>query len=142
MPTEFVMVPVPNERVQEVYRLLASASIASSDASGQSDAAAEDAKWTDAEIARAYRESQDRMKRFLDYLASVDGKHVTAEETAAAVGYSRHQQAGMLGAFGHRVNSRYGRSSWFFDCLWSEERQEWTYSMDADAAKVVLALKG
>jgi hypothetical protein len=81
------------------------------------------------------------MKRFLDYLASVPRKPVTSEETAAAVGYTRHQQAGMLGAFGHRVKRRYGRSKWFFDYAWSGQRGAWAYSMGEAAAEVIRPLK-
>lgn len=82
------------------------------------------------------------MKRFLDYLASVPGRAVTSAETAEAVGYTRHQQAGMLGAFGHRVKGRYGRSTWFFENAWSGQRGTWTYSMGEAAAKVIRPLKG
>ncbi len=82
------------------------------------------------------------MKRFLDYLATVPGQPVTSEESATVVGYSRHQQAGMLGAFGHRVKGRHGRSTWFFEYAWSDQRGAWTYSMGEAAAKVLRALKG
>jgi hypothetical protein len=142
MAIEFIMVPVPRERVQEVYRLLATEPappvIAPTEGSSRDKAE----PWSDSEITRAYRESPDAMKRFLDYLASVAGKPVTSEETAAAVGYSRHQQAGMLGAFGRRVKHRYSRAHWFFQYTWSDERGWWTYSMEPAIAKVVRAAKG
>jgi hypothetical protein len=137
MTTEFIMVPVPRERVQEVYRLLATEpvipTVGSTDGSSSSTAE----PWSDGDIIRAYRESPGTMKLFLDYLASVAGKPVTAEETAKAVGYTRHQQAGMLGAFGRRVKNRYGRSTWFFTYGWNDQREEWTYSMEASVGKVL-----
>jgi hypothetical protein len=140
--TEFIMVPVPRERVQEVYRLLASEPTQA--AAALTEGVRNDAvvPWSDSEIARAYRESPERMRRFLDCLATVAGQPVTSEESAKAVGYSRHQQAGMLGAFGHRVKGRYGRSTWFFEYAWSDQRGAWTYSMGEAAAKVLRALKG
>lgn len=141
MVTEFIMVPVPRERVQEVYRLLAADPIPAG-ATSVETGAAEARPWSDAEVVRAYKDSAAKMKLFLDYLASVAGKPVTPEETASAVGYTRHQQAGMLGAFGHRVKRRYGRSTWFFEYKWSDERAEWTYSMDVRVAKVLRAIKG
>ncbi len=142
MATEFIMVPVPRERVQEVYRLLA---FEPTDSAAPPEDGARDVEvvpWSDEEIGKAYRESPERMKRFLDFLASVAGKPVTPEESAEAVGYSRHQQAGMLGAFGHRVKSRYGRSTWFFEYAWNDLRGARTYSMTEPTAKVLQTLKG
>jgi len=132
--TEFIMVPVPRDRVQEVYRLLATEPVLPTAAlTGEEEAE----PWTDSDITRAYRESPPRMKLFLDYLASMPGQAVTSEETAKAVDYTRHQQAGMLGAFGRRVKNRYGRSTWFFEYGWNDKRGEWTYSMEAGPAKVL-----
>jgi hypothetical protein len=141
MVAEFIMVPVPRERVQEVYRLLASDPMTSDSASADQAGAEDGAPWTNGEIARAYRESPERMKRFLDYLASMAGRPATSAETAQAVDYSPHQQAGMLGAFGHRVRSRYGKPRWFFAYEWSEQREAWAYSMGESAARVIRDLK-
>jgi hypothetical protein len=102
---------------------------------------AEVVPWSDAEIVRAYNESPQKMKLFLDYLASVPGKLVTAEETANAVGYTRHQQAGMLGAFGHRVKRRYRRPKWFFDYEWNDQRGDRVFSIEAAVAGVVRGIK-
>lgn len=142
MATEFIMVPVPRERVQEVYRLLASAP--GTPAAEEAEAAPDDTarRWSDAEIARAYRESPQKMKVFLEYLAGRPGQPATVEETAAAVGYTRHQQAGMLGAFGHRAKKRYGKEAWFIDYGWSGQRGAWAYTMFDDAAQVIRGLSG
>jgi hypothetical protein len=140
--TEFIMVPVPRERVQDVYRLLAAEPTQSATVAGAIARDDEGVPWSDGEIARAYRESPERMKRFLDYLVSVAGQPATAGETAKAVGYSRQQQAGMLGAFGHRVKGRYGRSTWFFDASWSDQHHAWIYTMGDAAAQVLRDLKG
>lgn len=142
MATEFIMVPVPRERVQDVYRLLASEPTQSVVAAAAVTRDDEGVPWSDREITRAYRESPEKMKRFLDYLVSVAGKPATAGETALAVGYTRPQQAGMLGAFGHRVKGRYGRSTWFFDASWSDRQGAWTYTMGQAAAKVLRDLNG
>jgi hypothetical protein len=77
------------------------------------------------------------MKRFLDFVATRPGVGVNTEESAAAVGYTRHQQAGMLGAFGRRVKGRYGQAHWFFDYRWSGDRSAWTYVMNDVVAKIV-----
>jgi len=138
--TEFIMVPVPRERVQEVYRLLAVDPVPPGALSAEATTA-EVVPWSDAEIVRAYNESPQKMKLFLDYLASVPGQSVTAEETAKAVGYTRHQQAGMLGAFGHRVKRRYSRSTWFFTYEWNDQRGDGLYSMEAAVAGVVRDIK-
>lgn len=141
MTTEFILVPVPRERVQEVYRLLAQEPAPAGVVGAQETPAAQPGSWTEADIVTAYRESPEKMKLFLDYLASSPGQSFTSAETANAVGYTRQQQAGMLGAFGHRAKRRYGRSSWFITYLWSGERSAFVYSMDLHAAKVIRDLK-
>jgi len=141
MATEFIMVPVPRERVQEVYRLLAQEPAAAGVA-GAPETPAAPGSWTEAEIVTAYRESSEKMKVFLDCLASSPGQSFTSAETAKAVGYTRSQQAGMLGAFGHRAKRRYGKPTWFMTYTWSGERGEFVYTMDLAAAKVIRDFKG
>ena len=139
---EYIMVPVPRERVQEVYRLLAGEP-APAEALRQEVATAQSDSWSDSEVVRAYRESPAKMKLFLDFLAKNPGEQgLTSEETANAVGYTRQQQAGMLGAFGNRVKRRYGHGTWFFKYLWSGERAAFVYSIDPRPAKIIEAAKG
>lgn len=121
MATEFVMVPVPADRMREVYALLAgmpAGASAGAAASAIGQPAALHGGWTARMIERAYQESPDPMKRFLDFLASNAGRVVSSDETAKAVGYSPQQQAGMLGAFGHRTRSRYQLETWFFEATY------------------------
>lgn len=130
---EFIMVPVPKNRVQEVYKLLAGPP-----SDGPSAAPPPtDGDWTDEMIMRAYKESPATMKRFLRHLANAAGKTFTSEALGTAVGYSSRQQAGMLGAFGNRVKQRYGQATWFFAADRDPETGTFVYRMDPRAAKIV-----
>jgi hypothetical protein len=106
MSAEFVMMPVPVDRVQEVYELLArpSAAIGAGTADGVS---VMPLPWSDEFLRRAYKESSAAMKAVLDTLASRPGETVSVVDLAAATGLDRGKVPGVLGAFGRRWNHRY-----------------------------------
>lgn len=138
---EFVMVPIPTDRVMEVYAFLA----------GEAAGAGAEAPLalptitpapgpaTDpAVISRAYRESPDRMKAFLNYLGDRPGQAVSSREIGEAIGYNWNQVAGMLGAFGRRWEHRYkAAGSWFFEAKWNFGEKHMDYRMPEDAAAVM-----
>ncbi|MFL5833961.1 MAG: hypothetical protein ACJ76B_08265 [Solirubrobacterales bacterium] len=67
--------------------------------------------WDRSTVQRAYRESADRLRDLLDFLASNPNREVSAPELADAIEakYGWNTVAGMLGAFGRRSVNRYGR---------------------------------
>lgn len=98
---------------------------------------------TPALIRRAYEESPPAMMRFLDYLTAHAGRLVSNDEVADAMGVSRPQLAGVLGAFGRRWANRYQQrnSKWFFDAEWVADgasgEWKWHYRMPTDVADVI-----
>lgn len=67
--------------------------------------------WDGELVARAYRESGDRMRQLLRFLASKPGVEVSASELAASIQarYGWNTVAGMFGALGRRSANRYAR---------------------------------
>lgn len=104
---QFVYVPVLAHRVQEVYSLLAQAPAGKHEPSPRSGP---DSGWTEQLVRRMFNESGDPMQHMLRMLAEADGEEVSTNEIATALGLSKGASsvAGMAGAIGRRVNSRYG----------------------------------
>jgi hypothetical protein len=98
-------------------------------------------------IRRAYEESPPAMKRFLDYLTEHAGRYVPNDEVADAVGVSRQQLAGVLGAFGRRWANRYQQrhAKWFFDAEWMADATngdwKWHYRMPTDAVGLIRSVR-
>jgi hypothetical protein len=96
-------------------------------------------------VEKAYSESPPAMKRFLLYLSEHADRHVPNDEIASAIGVTRPQLAGVLGAFGRRWANRYQQRNrnWFFDARWIQEANsgdwKWHYRMPKDAAQVILS---
>jgi uncharacterized protein DUF6416 len=129
---EYVQVPVPVDRVQEVYGLLAKPARAG--APQTKNGAAE---WAKDGIVRMYRESPEPMRAALDYLAANPGREVSSDEMANAVGQSPKQWSGVLGAFGHRLSSRYRWTQWPFERRWSTSANRTVYAMTAEVAEII-----
>lgn len=111
---QFINVPVPASRVQEVYALLGQppageAAIGLPHAAEQDDSPIK--PWDDESIRRMFRESPDSMKDMLLLLAKHGGEELSTNEIAAELGLSKGAQsvAGMAGALGRRVSNRYQR---------------------------------
>ena len=68
--------------------------------------------WDRDMVRRAYRESADKMRNLLGFLAENPDREVSSYEIAEAIGakFGWNTVAGMLGAFGRRCANRYGRS--------------------------------
>ena len=137
--SEFIMVPVPEERVTEVYALLGQASV--SDAAPTQDGEQRlSAEWSDAEIQRCYRESSDKMKLVLEFLAKNPNQPIHSDKLYAEIEYSAHQFAGAMGAFGRRVKNRYSKAVWFFEARWDPEAGMAVYNMPDDVASIISAM--
>jgi hypothetical protein len=95
---EFVYVPVPPDRVKDVYRLLSS------------DAQDELAFVDPALIRRMYRESDEAFRKLLGFLSRHPDEPIDTKRLAKALKLERGTAslAGMLGAFGRRSANRYG----------------------------------
>src|SRR5688572_17022333 len=146
MENEFVNIPVPRDRVQEVYELLASPprrsrAVGSTPTGGNG--------WPPELLTRAYRESPPPMKVVLSTLMENADEWVTAEELTRAVSkelrrpaYSRRTLAGVFGAFGRRWKNRYAGGSrkngqWPFEAKPSPEHGMFRYRMARDVAEVM-----
>ena len=134
--SNYIMVPVPEERVTDVYALLAQAP--------ESDSTPVDemlsADWSEAEIKRCYEESSDTMKRVLRLLAEKPGKRIPSDELYTEIDHSAHQFAGVMGAFGRRVKNRYSKSDWFFDYQWDSDAGNVVYTMTHKVAVIIVAI--
>ena len=80
------------------------------------------------------------MKKFFDYLADNPEKDLWMEHAAAAVGYTPHQMAGALGAFGRRWKNRYHGGTdakWPFLSWWNFDINTMVYKMPTATAEVI-----
>ena len=127
---EVVMVPVPVSRLAEVYRLLGSAP-----AIAEEPAAPAQGGWTDQLIARAYSESPDAMKTVFDLLMDNPGKDFAVGDFGAVLKLTKPQMRGVLGAFGHRMHSRYGQKTWPCMTRWDNVANTSFYRMSDQQAQ-------
>jgi hypothetical protein len=132
--SEFIMVPVPEDRVQEVYTLLASPPGGDPPAAS---AVVRSSEWTQDEVIRAYRESHGHMKGVLDYLAARPGQPVRSDELYQALGLTSDQFKGVMGSWGKRSKNRYEKNQWFFDGTWNPESWMVVYTMSEEDAETI-----
>ncbi len=114
---QFVNLPVPANRVQEVYALLAKPAAPAPRADVGKD---NDVGWTAALLKRMYLESAEQMRQMLKILAKAEGEEVSTNEIASALDLPKGARsvAGMAGAIGRRVNSRYGMEGLPWETRW------------------------
>lgn len=116
-PSERVYIPVPADRVDDVFRFLLG--IEGAQGSADSD--------LDQLLERVYRESEEQFRRLLHLLASRPGVPMSTQEVADSLKLYRGKGslAGMLGAFGRRSTNRYD-GFWPFEKLYNaaDERSE------------------
>ena len=137
--SNFVMVPVPEERVQDVYALLGKPAESESRRPSPDESQLSD-EWSKDEIVRAYRESPATIKQMLRRLAEDSGTWISSDKLYRPLGYSSHQFAGMMGAFGRRVKNRYSKSEWFFEYRWDDKVGMVVYRMNPPASEFILEL--
>ncbi len=144
---DFVMVPVPPDRVLDVYALLVT-SPPQPDAPPADDWPGERPQWVpapvpfqfeEALIIRAYKESPPAMKRLMDYLADRPGEIVSSREIGSELGLGWQQLAGVLGAFGRRWHNRYRqpKGGWFIEHWWSGDDERVEYRLSERDAGIV-----
>lgn len=136
---EFVSVPVPVERVQEVYELLARQprrrpAIHQTTEDGYSDG------WNRALVDRMFLESSEPMRRILFTIAKASPDWVTTKDIADASGLTARQVVASFGPFEKRVSGRYAMSCWPFEAREFVDVGSFKYSMSPVTAEVIKTL--
>ena len=155
---QFVMVPVPQHMVTDVYAFITSRSPGSEPAGspprgggGKESAAASDddradnqrQEWTEALLDRNWQESPPAMRAVLSFLADRSPQKTPITELAFAVyeDGNRNKLAGVLGAFGRRCKNRYKTETWPFSAEWNWQTSLYEYSMPAWVAAIIIELR-
>lgn len=136
---EFVSVPVPVERVQEVYELLARQPATASVGAPITEPGYAEG-WSQALIDRMFIESSDAMRRILNAIAHRSPGWVTTGEIAETSGLTARQVVAALGPFEKRVRGRYGMSHWPFESREFVDAGILKYSMSPETATRITEL--
>jgi hypothetical protein len=128
-PEQWVEVLVPQHLVPEVYGLIA-ARMAKGQANGGTEGGEE-------LVTRMFLESPPAMRKLLVLLAENAGRSVPAAEICEALGITRAQLAGVLGAFGRRRKNRYKGAHKPFAARWDPGQETWLYRMEPIASEVI-----
>jgi len=136
---EFVNVPVPIERVQEVYELLARQSRKRLFAQHTTEDGYSEG-WTQQLIDRMFVESSEAMRLILSAIAEVSPAWVTTKDIAAASGLTARQVVASLGPFEKRIRGRYGMNHWPFEAREFVDAGCFKYSMSAETAGRIIAM--
>jgi hypothetical protein len=136
---EFVSVPVPVERVQEVYELLARQPVRPSGGHQVSDDGYPSG-WSQALIERMIVESSSAVRRILCAIATKSPSWVSTHEIAVASGLTDRQVIASLGPLGKRVRGRYAMSLWPFETRQFVDAGIRKYSMSPETANRILEL--
>ena len=154
--TEFVMVPVPRERVLDVMALLTGGGGSAlpppprgreprgGGLGGDESDESRKAEWSETLLRRCWQESPASMQAVLGLLAdrAPDFVPITEIAEAAYADGSRRKFAGALGAFTKRCEKRYNATTWpFSGPVWSHELGMWQYSMPGWVAEIVRGLR-
>lgn len=126
---EYVSVPVPTDRLQEVYELLA-ARPATNTAAPLPDG------WDQNGIRLFYIESSPNARKFLEYLAARPGVEVSAAEFGQHLGLDSRALGGMLSSLYRRSANRYKRE-WPL-IRYERGDQEVSYMMSQQVAAHIL----
>ena len=137
--TELVHIPVPVDRVREVYELLAREPAGSAGAHHVSDDGYP-LGWSEALIDRMFVESSRAVRGILTAIARKSPDWVTTDEIAEASGLTSRQVVASLGPFKKRVRGRYGMKHWPFASREFVDAGILKYSMSPIAADRILEL--
>jgi len=135
---EFVSVPVPVDRVEEVYELLSRES--SRPLAVRSAGVNQSEVWTQPLIDRMFIESSSAMRRILLAIAEKSPRWVTTNDIGAVSGLSDRQVVASLGPFKKRVQGRYAMSSWPFEARQFVDAGIFKYSMSPETAERIVKL--
>ena len=136
---DLVHVPVPVERLQEVYAVLAR-DPARPSVSQQVLEEGYPAGWSKALMDRMFVESSSAMRRILSEIAQRSPGWVTTDEIADASGMTARKVIASLGPFDKRVRGRYGMSQWPFAARQFVDEGIVKYSMSPETADRILEL--
>lgn len=136
---EFVSVPVPADRVQEVYELLARPPFGRGSGRPVHDNG-DGEVWSRPLIDRMFVESSEAMRRILSAIAEVSPGWVTTSDISVASGLTPRQVVASLGPFEKRVRGRYGMSRWPFEAREFVDAAVFKYSMSPETAARILEL--
>lgn len=137
--TDFVSVPVPVDRVQEVYELLARQPARRVAAQVVTEEGFPEG-WSRGLIERMFLESSSAMRRILASIAGKSPAWVTTGEIAEASELTSRQVVASLGPFEKRVRGRYGMSRWPFHTREFVDAGVFKYSMSPEVAALILDL--
>ncbi len=162
MVTETVMVPVPLDRLQEVFTLLGSAPgtpkpTAATPVPAQAatpGAAADDEytseSWGDIPLRTLYVQSNEQQRKCLDFLAAHSDEEVTSRQMADALKLDKGAKSlsGIFGGMGKRASSRHGESNlpWaqygrFIDETDPAQGSETVFTMSKEVADILVDAK-
>jgi hypothetical protein len=136
--TDMVSVPVPVDRLQEVYELLAKRPAAPPFAQETEDGYPYG--WSRALIDRMFVESSSAMRRILCSVAEKSPGWITTGQIAEASDLTARQVVASLGPFEKRVRGRYKMSEWPFAARQFVDEGILKYSMSPAVAAVILEL--
>ena len=130
-PTEYVYVPVPLSKVEDVFRFLAGPSSQGTDVSSDLDRT----------VRRIYLESEDPFRNLLRLLAVHAGQPMGTGDLAEALGLPNGAAslAGMLGAFARRSKNRYA-GYWPFERVYNPGLDRAELMMEDNVAAIVRGL--
>lgn len=134
---EFVSVPVPVDRVQEVYELLARKPVRAFGADGSGPPEG----WSEQLIDRMFIESSEAMRSILLAIARTAPGWMTTDDVALAAGLTARQVVASLGPFKKRVRGRYGMDTWPFETREFVDAGVFKYSMSVQPAERILELE-
>lgn len=136
---EFVSVPVPTDRVQEVYELLSREPfrpLAERRSAGDGPSEV----WTQPLLHRMFIESSSSMRRILLAVAEASPGWVTTKDISISSGLTARQVVASLGPFEKRVRGRYAMSSWPFEARQFVDAGVFKYSMSPETADRIITL--
>ncbi len=136
--TDVVHVPVPVNRLQEVYELLAKRPVGPQ--VGHVTEEGYPPGWSQALVERMYVESSSTMRGILRVLAEGASEWITTGELASVSGLTSRQVAAALGPFGKRIRGRYGMTAWPFSAREFVDQGIMKYSMSPVVAARILEL--
>jgi len=137
--SEFVNVPVPVDRVQEVYRLLASQPTRTSIGPQVTENGYPEG-WSKAMIERMFVESSSAMRRILHAIAERSPSWTTTGQIAEASGLTARQVVASLGPFEKRVRGRYGMNRWPFEAREFVDDGIFKYCMSTGTAEGIITV--
>jgi hypothetical protein len=150
MSDAFQMVPVPNQHVPAVYRLLADLASAPSLATQDAATGSGDFEWNEvalADLAEGRYTTTKVVTEVMDFLSEHVGEWFSQDDLADATGRTKSQLIVVWSKFGPHIKKRYGATTWPLDDKNGRELNPPRpatvhYSMNSDQALLWLTVRG